>query len=433
MNQPAPRICCLDLDTFFVSVERLLDPALEGQPVIVGGRPGSRGVVTACSYEVRELGVRSGMSLTEAGRLAPGAIYLPVRGGTYSEYAKQVREIAARYSPVIQVASIDELFMDFSGCERLYRLAADRSDDDAIERTVREMTAAIRSELGLPSSAGIATSRSMSKVASGLAKPAGVLLVKAGSEAEILAPLPVRKLPGIGPVAEGKLARIGLGTLGQVATASLSELRQVFGAWAEQVRNGAGGLGASDISRDRPAFREHDVVGDSVGSISNERTFREDVGDPRTIESQLCSLCERVCWRARRRGVKARTVSLKLRYSSFQTLSRSRTIPPTCSEIEIYPVIKELYLEARDGRRRVRLLGVALSNLGFFDDQLPLFEDDQRRNEAVDAIREKFGFDAVRLAGGSRHNHARLRGEAAKGRAARPPISASSRKISQDR
>jgi DNA polymerase-4 len=413
VNQPAPRICCLDLDTFFVSVERLLDPSLEGQPVIVGGRLGSRGVVTACSYEVRELGVRSGMSLTEAGRLAPDAIYVPVRGGTYSEYATQVREIAARYSPVIQVASIDELFMDFQGCERLYHRSGDASDDETIERTVREMTAAIRGELGLPSSAGIATSRSMSKVASGLAKPAGVLLVKAGSEAEVLAPLPVRKLPGIGPVAEGKLARIGLGTLGQVATASLSELRQVFGAWADQVRNGANGLGAFDISRDRPAFREHDVERDSVGSISNERTFREDVSDPRTIESQLCALCERVCWRARRRGVKARTVTLKLRYSSFQTLSRSRTIPPTFSEMEIYPVIKELYLKARDRRRRVRLLGVALSNLGLFDDQLPLFEDDQRRNDAVDAIREKFGFDALRLAGGSRHSHARLRGKTA--------------------
>ncbi|HIE93836.1 MAG TPA: hypothetical protein EYQ83_13580 [Acidobacteria bacterium] len=113
-----PRICCLDLDTFFVSVERVLDPSLEGKPVVVGGRPGTRGVVTACSYEVRALGVRSGMSLAEAGRLAPDAVYLPVRGDTYGEYAAQVRKIAGRYSPVIQVASIDELYMDFAGCER---------------------------------------------------------------------------------------------------------------------------------------------------------------------------------------------------------------------------------------------------------------------------------------------------------------------------
>jgi DNA polymerase-4 len=268
----APRICCLDLDTFFVSVERVLDPSLEGKPVVVGGRPGTRGVVTACSYEVREVGVRSGMSLTQAGRLAPDAVYLPGRGGAYSEYAEKVRKIASRYSPVIQVASIDELYIDFAGCERLYRTSGDASDDATIERTVREMTAVIQDELGLPSSAGIGASRSMAKIASGLAKPAGVLLVPAGNEAALLAPLPVRKLPGIGPVAEEKLERAGLATLGQVAAMPVSELRRIFGAWAEHVKDSARGLGSADLSRDRPAFREHDVEGDSVGSISNERT-----------------------------------------------------------------------------------------------------------------------------------------------------------------
>ena len=411
MGMSAPRICCLDLDTFFVSVERILDPSLNGKQVVVGGRPGTRGVVTSCSYEVREVGVRSGMSLTEAGRLAPDAVYLPVRGGAYSEYAEKVRKIASRYSPVIQVASIDELYMDFAGCERLYRKSGDASDDATIERTVREMTAVIHDELGLPSSAGIGGSRSMAKIGSGLAKPAGVLLVPAGSEAALLAPLPVRKLPGIGPVAEEKLERAGLATLGQVAAMPVSKLRRIFGAWAEHVKDGARGLGAADLSPDRPAFREHDVEGDSVGSISNERTFRADVGDSATIESQLCSLCERVCWRARRRGVKARTVTLKLRYSNFQTLTRSRTISPTCSEVEVYPVVKDLYLGARHGRRRVRLLGVGLSNLGLFDGQLPLFEGDRRRDAAVDAIRERFGYDAVRLAGGSRRGTLRLQRE----------------------
>ena len=407
----APRICCLDLDTFFVSVERILDPSLEGKQVVVGGRPGTRGMVTACSYEVREVGVRSGMSLTDAGRLAPDAVYLPVQGGAYSEYAEQVRTIASRYSPVVQVASIDELYMDFAGCERLYRKSGDTSDDATIERTVREMTAVIQDELGLPSSAGIGVSRSMAKIGSGLAKPAGVLLVPAGSEAALLAPLPVRTLPGIGPVAEEKLTRAGVATLGQVAAMPVSELRRIFGAWAEHVRDGARGLGPADLSRDRPAFREHDVEGDSVGSISNERTFRADVGDSSTIESQLCSLCERVCWRARRRRVKARTVTLKLRYSNFQTLTRSRTISPTSSEVEVFPVVKDLYLGARDGRRRVRLLGVALSKLGLFDGQLPLFEGERRRDAAVDAIRERFGYDAVRLAGGRRRGNARLRRE----------------------
>ena len=157
MTLAAPRICCLDLDTFFVSVERLLDPSLVGKPVVVGGLPGQRGVVTAASYEVRELGVRSGMSLTEAARLAPSAVYLPTRFGIYDDYAARVRRIAESFTPVSQVASIDEMFLDFSGCERLYRAPGDTCADHTIERTVRRMTDEIQARVGLPSSAGIAS------------------------------------------------------------------------------------------------------------------------------------------------------------------------------------------------------------------------------------------------------------------------------------
>ena len=403
MAADAPRICCLDLDTFFVSVERVLDPTLIGKPVIVGGRPGSRGVVTACSYEVREFGVRSGMSLTDAGRLAPDAVYLPVRGDTYGRYAQDVRDIAARYSPVIQVASIDELYMDFSGCEALYRKPEDCSPDETIRRVVIELTEAIARELGLPSSAGIGTSRKMAKIASGLAKPAGVLLVAAGDEAELLAPLPVRKLPGIGPVAEKRLHERGLETLGQVAATPLAQLERIFGSWAREVAEGARGEGSADLSRDRPAFREHDKPGDAVGSISNERTFREDVSDPSVLDSQLTALCERVCWRARKRGVKGRTVTLKLRYADFKTITRSRTIAPTHSELEVYPVVRGLYRAARTRWMRVRLLGIALSNLDTGDEQLALYTDDDGLTDSMDAIRAKFGYDAVRRATGKRH------------------------------
>src|SRR6187431_3054563 len=149
-----PRICCLDLDTFFVSVERVLDPTLEGKPVVVGGQPGTRGVVTAASYEVRRLGVKSGMSLIEAGKLAPDAIYLPTRGDTYGTYADRVREIARRYSPTVLVASIDEMFLGFAGCERLYGRPGDDNRDVAIERAVFELQTTIDRELGLPASAG---------------------------------------------------------------------------------------------------------------------------------------------------------------------------------------------------------------------------------------------------------------------------------------
>jgi len=398
MTSHAPRLCCLDLDTFFVSVERLLDPTLLGKPVIVSGQPGERGVVTACSYEVRAFGVRSGMSLTKAAQLARDAIFVPVRHGVYADYARRVRCIASRYSPVVQVASIDEMFIDFAGCEELYRTADDRDADATIERTVRALTTSIQCELGLPSSAGIATSRSLAKVASGLAKPAGVRLVRAGDEARVLAPLPVRKLPGVGPVAERKLHALGIETLGQLACTPLPCLRGVFGAWAKHVWRGARGLGSEALGRDRPAFQEHDPGGETQGSISNERTFREDVSDERTSLDMLCSLCERVCFRARKRQVLARTVSLKLRYADFQTISRSTTLKPSCSELELYPVVLDLYRRARTRPLPLRLLGLALSNLSTAGPQLELFAGYQSLHDSVDRIRQRFGYDSVLLA-----------------------------------
>jgi len=398
MALAAPRICCLDLDTFFVSVERLLDPSLLDKPVVVGGLPGQRGVVTAASYEVRALGVRSGMSLKTAVELAPHAIYLPTRHGVYGQYAERVRRIAEDYTPVSQVASIDEMFLDFCGCENLYFAPGDAGPDFTIERVVRKLTDEIQARVGLPASAGIATSRSVAKVASGVAKPRGVLMVPAGAEPVFLGPLPVRKFPGIGPVAEQRLHGIGLKTLADVASAPPAALRGIFGAWAERIQRACRGHGAHELGRERPAFQEYDPTGSSVGTISNERTFREDVRDTASISSMLCSLCERVCWRARKRGVKARTVSLKLRYADFQTLLRSRTITPTCSELELYPVIVGLFERARKRRTSVRLLGICLSNLRPCDEQLCLFDETEPLHRAVDGIRTRYGYDALRLA-----------------------------------
>lgn len=406
MALAAPRICCLDLDTFFVSVERLLDPSLLAKPVIVGGfdperarskRP-LRGVVTAASYEVRVYGVRSGMSLTQAQELAPHAVYLPTRHDVYMPYAKRVRELAENYTPITQVASIDEMFLDFSGCEELYKKPCDDDSDATIERVVRQLTDEIQSRVGLPASAGIATSRSIAKVASGLAKPRGVLMVPSGAERELLAPLPVRKFPGIGPVAERKLHALGLTTLGEVAAADSSMLRRVFGSSTRAIQRGLCGHGVHELGRERPAFQEYDTVGLTLGSISHEHTFHEDTRDHTRLEGLLCSLCERVCWRARGRGVKARTVTLKLRYTDFHTISRSRTIRPSASEFEVFPVLRQLMQRARTRPLPLRLLGVALSNLGRYDDQLELFDQLSPIHKAVDQVREDFGFDAVRVA-----------------------------------
>lgn len=392
------RICCLDLDTFFVSVERLLDPALRGKAVVVGGQKGGRGVVTSASYEARAFGVRSGMSIREATSLAPHAEFVPGHHDAYGKYSQGAREIVERFSPVVIAASIDEQYVDFHGCEELYRHPADADDDATMLRVVRTITKTMEAELGLPASAGIATSKSMAKVACGLAKPNGVILVAAGTEEAFLAPLPVRKLPGVGPVSEERLRSVGIETLGQLAGASDPILRPIFGVGVPGIRRDARGQGSNHLGRERPAFHEHDVRGEHVGSISNERTFAE--RSPRDTESQLCALCERVCSRARTRGVRAGTVTLRLRYSDFHTITRSRTITPTSVDGEVHRVALELYRGARTRPLPVRLLGVALSKLSLEEPQLKLatFDGGERRARTVDAVRDKFGYDSVHLA-----------------------------------
>ena len=399
----AARICCLDLDTFFVSVERLFDPSLIGKPVVVGGRRGSRGVVTAASYEVREFGVRSGMSLRDASRLAPPhAIFLPTRHGVYGDYAKRVRAVLDRFTPEVRTASIDEFYLDFAGCEELYRQAPGEDGDLVIERVVREMCRAIRSEVGLPASAGIGGTRIIAKVASGRAKPEGVLFVAQGTEPEFLLPLAVRKLPGIGPSAEARMAADQIHTLGDLAGLPTGATRARYGRILALLLRELSGEGTrTPLARERPAFSEHDPEGLHVGSISNERTFFASLEDEAKIFAQLLGLVERVCFRARKRGIRARTITLKLRYSDFVTLSRSRSVEPTHEEAVVLCTVTELYRAARTRPLPIRLLGIALSKLVAEDEarQLPLpFRRAPPVFTAIDQVRKRYGYDAVHLA-----------------------------------
>ena len=365
--------------------------------MVVGGHRGGRGVVVSASYEARASGVRSGMSIRDASeRATPDAVFLPGHHDLYMDYSRKTREIVERFSPVVIAASIDEHYIDFRGCERLYAIPSDPDEDATIERVVDEITATIDRELGLPSSAGIATSKSMAKVASSLAKPHGVLLVRAGSEAAVLAPLPVRKLPGIGPVAEAKLQAVGIKTLGELVEAAEGHLRPIFGAYTSGIRASARGDGIDELGRERPAFREHDPEGVVDGTISNERTFVE--RDEESTSAVLSGLCERVCSRARSRGVLAGQVTLKLRYTDFQTLSRGRTITPTNDDFELHRTVHALYRELRSRPLSIRLLGVAISKLRLDSIQLPLFDGGARRTKAVDRVRDKYGYDAVHLA-----------------------------------
>ena len=396
---PPARLCCLDLDTFFVSVERLLDPTLIGKPVVVGGLHG-RGVVTSCSYEVRALGVRSGMPAGEARRLAPNAVFVANRPhGLYGEYAGRVKAILDRHCPAVQTASIDEFFLDFAGCESLFHQPGDADGDATIARVVREMRVAIQVETGLPASAGVGTTRPIAKMASSRAKPAGVFVVAAGAEDAFVRDLPVRRFPGIGPAAEIRLRDAGLTHLGQLLDLRGVE-RAPFARLADAVQRAVHPDRATELGADRPAFQEHDPDGHAGGSLSNERTFREDVSDFRSIADQLRALAERTCWRARKRGVRAKTITLKLRYSDFDTITRARTLPPTDEEAVVYACVLELFHDARTRRLPVRLLGVALSGLVGPEPQVELpFPRPARPRVgvAIDAVRERFGYDAIRL------------------------------------
>jgi DNA polymerase-4 len=393
------RTCCLDLDTFFVSVERLLDPSLRGRPVIVGGRRGGGGVVTAASYEVRPHGIRSGMPMRVASQLAPpDTVFVSSRHATYGPYAKRVRAILERYSPQVRTASIDEFYIDFRGCERLYRQPGDASDDDAIERTVRRMCQAIADEVGLPASAGIGSSRIIAKIASGLAKPAGVLLVPKGTEPDFLLPLPVRKFPGIGPKAESRMRSRGVETLQDLVSLSDGPLRRQLARNIAAVERELHAQGRSSLGRERPHFLEHDPEGLNVGSISNERTFFAALDDEQRIIDQILALAERVCWRARKRHMRARTVTLKLRYTDFETLTRSKTGPPTDEEALVLERLLALYEKAKTRVQPIRLIGVALSKLETGAGQLTLpFTQRRRVGDALDRVRLKYGYDAVRL------------------------------------
>jgi DNA polymerase-4 len=401
------RICCLDLDTFFVSVERLFDPTLVGKPVVVGGIRGDRGVVTAASYEARAFGIRSGMSLRDADRLAPrNAIFLPTRHGVYGEYSERVRAVLDRYTPEVRAASIDEFYMDFNGCEELYRKAPDESDDSSIERTVREMRARIRAETGLPASAGVGTSRVIAKVASGLAKPEGVLFVPNGGERAFLLPLPVRKLPGIGPKTEACMAQDDIHTLAELVQLPTGPVRAKYGRILGMLERELAGTGGKPLGRERPAFSEHDPYGLSVGSISNERTFFHSLYDEERVLAQLLALAERVCHRARKRKIRARTVTLKLRYSDFHTINRSRTIEPTSDEAAVQKTLVNLYRSAKTRKLPIRLLGVQLSNLlDETPEQLKLrFARRRAVGAALDTVRERFGYDSLHLAESTRPN-----------------------------
>ncbi len=368
----------VDLDAFFAAVEQRDRPELRGKPVIVGGVPPGRGVVSAASYEARAYGVHSAMSVTEAFRRCPHGVFLPVDGRRYQQASLDVMAILRRFTPQVEPISIDEAFLDVTGSRPLF------GDGPAIAVAIK---AAVRDDVGLTASVGVATTKLVAKIASDLRKPDGLVVVPAGEEAEFLAPLPISRLWGVGQKTATVLAEYGVKTIGDLAALSPDLLVRRFG------KHGAS-LGSRALGMDDDVVHE----GDPAKSVGHETTFDTDSSDPEVIERTLLALSEGVAGRLRSAGVRASTITVKIRDSSFKTITRQRTLAePTDLTEPIYRTAVDLTRPQVRGIR-VRLLGVSASNLGERE-QLELFAaDDPRRRkvvEAADAVRRRFGSRAV--------------------------------------
>jgi len=375
----------VDMDAFFVSVELLDRPDLRGKPVVVGGRPDQRGVVSAASYEARKYGIHSAMPLRTAGKLCPHAVFLDGHHAKYGEWSDRIASILARFSPIVEMVSVDEAYLDLAGTERMHGppLAA----TDKLLRT-------ITNETNLPCSGGLASTRLTAKVASDQAKPRGLVWVAPGQEAKFLAPLPVRKIPGIGEVTERALHAMGIETVSQLAEISAEKLENIFGQWGTALYRKARGGDSYEF-----------VLDAEPKSISHNHTFGEDTDDLPTLHSLLSHLSQKTCKRLREAGLAARTLTLTIRYAGFDTYTRSRTMPePVYLDADIQRVFLQLFEEHRNKKRKIRLLGTALSNLTNGGEQLNLLDASRREKldkltRAADSLRDRFGFGKIQFGG----------------------------------
>lgn len=378
-GQGSRRIAHVDLDCFYAAVEVLRNPALRGKPVVVGGAHG-RGVVLSASYEARRYGVRAAMSGAAAKRLCPHAVFVKGTMSEYQRYSDAVYEVLQGYSPRVERASIDEAYLDLTGCERLWGPCA---------QAVGALLLAIRTRVGLPASAGVAGSKLTAKVATNRAKPQGLICIMPGYDRAFLAPLPLGELPGVGKKTEARLQQAGFQTIGDLAGAE-TRLIALYGDYGLTLARRAR---AEDCN---PVADRH-----GMGSMSHERTFEEDTGDPGVVLAVLQRLTEKLGRRLRRHGQRARTVHLKIRYADFTTVTRSLTIgQPTDLDCELIAGVRRLIVEVFRAGIKVRLVGVGVSNLGVEGPQLDLWrrrelQRRQRLYQGLDQIRDRYGFEAV--------------------------------------
>ena len=384
----------VDMDAFFVSVEELFDPSLKGKPVVVGGQRHERGVVSAASYAARKFGVHSAMPLRTAARLCPQAIFVDGHPDRYRASSEKIYAVLAGFSPQVEMASIDEAYLDMTGTERLHGppLAA-----------AHKLHQQMKEETELNCSIGIGASRLIAKVCSGKAKPNGVLYVLAGREAVFLRPLDVRDIPGVGKVAEQRLQAEGVRKVGDLEKFDDRDLEKKFGKWGWV-------LAAKARGEDRGGWFEGEIGrGEEAKSISHEHTYDQDTRDPTRIEATLARLSEMVGRRLRENRLRARTLQLKLRYQDFTTITRARSLEvPTQLDNEIFDEIRRLFHANWRKGAEVRLVGVQASSFGHdAPPQLDFLEDQRRRKwedalSAADRVRDKFGESKITLGTGMR-------------------------------
>jgi DNA polymerase-4 len=392
--QHARRILHVDCDAYFVQVARLEDPEGAGREelLLVGGAPGSRGVVTSASYESRAFGVRSGMPMSQALRLCPKAVCVPVPRGACSRIHREIREVLDRFTPVVEAASIDEFYLDLSGTEALYH-------DEPLQGTALRMRAAVLSDTRISVSIGGGAARLIAKLATGRAKPAGVLIVPDGDEADFLRTFKLQDIPGVGPRMAERLQHYGMHTVEHALGYDRATLRQLFGesqgAWLYDRIRGVDSAGV-------------EARGAGAKSISRDETFAKDINDDEELLRELLALVVRAAGDLRGDSLRARTVTVRIRDGDFTTRQASRTLPRAIeSDRAIYGVARTLFAKLRAARRTgARLLGVAVSNLTADDGptQLAFFEEnsdtleterDRKLARTVDELRARFGSDII--------------------------------------
>jgi DNA polymerase-4 len=382
----APRIIHVDLDAFFVEVCRQRNPELRDvEFLVVGGRRESRGVVQSASYPARTFGIRAGMPIAEAVRRCPQATFFQGSFAHYRDASRAVRAVLERFTPTVAMASLDEAYLDFTGTERLHPVS--------LLGVAEQIRDAVRAETRLDCSVGIGSNRMIAKLASDTAKPRGLMEVRAGWEEGFLAGLPLKALPGIGPKTTSRLAELGLVDAVQVQRMTREALEELIGPDAKVLKLRAHGYGGTALHAER-----------LPRSVSRETTLSRDARDPARLETLLALLTSRVASQLREEGLVARTVTLKLRHDDFRTVTRRHTLEaPTDLDAELYEparaMFREAFAEVRGRDRGVRLIGVAATGLGTAGEP-DLFEPESRARrrqlaEAVDRVRERFGFDAL--------------------------------------